>query len=121
MAFTESFLPYSRSKYFRFFVDGLNASMEENFIPSFGSELKAVSLHLSIAHVSIVDFIIRLSSTRGSAYNLKLISQAMLGVQDFIWTPGSTQLFEMGDTLNFSMTMSGANRYGLLVEGWAVI
>lgn len=120
MAFTEKYLPYSRTKYFSFFADGLNVSMEENFTPDFDYEVKSITLHLSVVHVSVVDFIVRLSSIQGSAYNLKLISQAMNGVQDFIWTPDSTQIYYIGDHLNFSMTMSGANRYGLLIEGWAV-
>lgn len=120
MAFTETFLPYSRHKYFRFFSDGLNTSMEENLTPDFGYEIKTVALHLSVVHVSIVDFIIRLSSYRESAHNQTILSQAMLGIKDFIWTPGSILLFEIGDHLNFSMTMSNVNRFGLLVEGWAI-
>lgn len=120
MAFTEEYLPYSRMKYFRFFADGLNASLDEDFTPTFAYEIKSVSLHLSVAHVSVVDFIVRMSAAQGSAYNLKLISQAMSDVQDFIWVPDSTQIFNVGNHLNFSMTMSSNNRYGLIVEGWAV-
>ena len=120
MAFTETYLPYSRYKYFLYYADGLNASMEEDFDPDFAFEVHVVKVHLSVVHESIVDFIARLSCNQGSAYNVTLFSTAMSDLDNWIWEPSVPYIFASGDHINFSMTMSGANRFGLTVCGWAI-
>jgi len=120
MAFTATTLPYSRYSYFLYYADGLNASMEEDFAPAFAYELHTVRLHLSVVHASVVDFIVRLSSHQNSAHNMPLLSVAMNGEDGYIWLPSMPFIFHSGDTLNFSMTMSDSNRFGLTISGWAI-
>lgn len=120
MAFTTTYLPFTRYKYFLYYADGLNTNLEENLTPAFAFEIHNVKLHLSVVHASIVDFIIRLSSHQNSAHNVTLLSVAMSDLDNYIWEPSVPYVFHSADTINFSMDCANANRFGLTVCGWAI-
>jgi len=120
MAFTEHYYPVSRHKFFSFYTTGTASLSESLSISNVPFQLYEVRLHLSSAHASIVDFNALISCASVSVYNVRLFSQAMLGIQDFVWQPSGTLFFRENDTLNFSMLMSAANVFGLMVQGWAV-
>ena len=84
--------------------------------------LGTIRLHLSTAFTSIEAFTIRISSIYGSRHNILLLSQAMLGVRDLLWTMDSSGLpLLSGDQVVFTMSAaSGVNAVGLVVSGWAV-
>lgn len=121
MAFTAKYLPVARERYFSYYADGQNDSMEENFTPSFAYELHTVQVHLSVGHASVVDLIARLSCVEDSAHNVILFSKAMNNSTDYIWEASAVPyVFQSGDHINLSMTLSSTNRWGVTVTGWAI-
>jgi hypothetical protein len=132
MAFTRVRLDNQLWNQFAFFSSGgTDGGLSETIIGGDASEtehfyIKEVRLHLSVAFVSVEDFIIKLSEAiQGSAYNLILRSQAMLTVKDYQWIPDTGEekglLFVSGDTLDIFMSMKSAtNVWGLTVLGWAI-
>lgn len=126
MSFTAKFLPNQRHKYFTFFAsDGdsavaPDAEFTETFAMSYAFELEKIRIHLSTAHVSIVDMTINLSHHIDSAYNQTILSVAMLNVQDYEYRFDPTLKLHSGDVLYFSMIMSAINFYGLEYSGWAI-
>ena len=123
IGFTKTDQTYSRQYYFRYFATASvadNSNMGIALAPDFDYELDLVRLHLSTAHVSVVDFIVTTSHASNSYYNETIISQAMNGVGDVEYRPDTTRKFSYQDGLVFSMLMSAANVYGIEVSGWAV-
>ncbi len=122
MTFTAEYLPTSKHRYFTFFATAgaAGVTMGEDFAPGFAFRLDKVRLHLSTAHVSIVDFMVWISHHIGSQYNQNLISQAMNGVRDVMYHPDRPITYHDTDTLRFSLILSAANIYGLEVSGWAI-
>lgn len=123
MALTKSVMSVSRHEYFTYYKTdgGANThSLSDSFAPAIPFELDEIRMHLSVVHTSVVDFVVQLSCALGSAYNILLLSQTMLGVKDLIFKPDKTIFFGYGDQLNLSMIMSSSNYYGLYVCGWAV-
>lgn len=120
MSFTIEYLPVERYRHFSFFATS-TSSMDESFAPGFDFELAEIRLHLSTVHVSVIDIIARVSHHLGSMYDNLILSVAMLGVQDYIYTPFPSQMiWHYQDTINISMVMSDTNTFGLEVNGWAV-
>ena len=112
--------PVSRMDHFTYYVTA-DEPLVENIIFSKPFELDEVRLHLSVAMVSVVDFIIRLSSIFGSAYDVKLLSYAFLGHQDLLYQPTRPYKFVYGDILSIELNFKkNTNYYGLSVLGWEV-
>jgi hypothetical protein len=126
MAFTAMYLPVQRDKYFTFFAtdgDGAappDATFTENFAQSGAIELEKIRLHLSVPHDSAVDFVVTLNHHLSYVYDQKLISKAMVGIQDYEHRFNPTLKLHSADVLRFSLIMSLANTYGLEVSGWMV-
>jgi len=123
MAFTETYLPNSRSKFFQFFATG-NTTMVEALNLGKAFELADIRLILSAAHPSVTYFTANLSAGQGSAYNVVLASflaSTLTNVTDRVWTPSADKiLYQHNDTIQFSMLNSVGAVWGLVVTGWAV-
>jgi hypothetical protein len=109
--------------YFEFYVSGgTNGAFKESLYLGKKFRIDTVSLHLSVVHPSVEDFVIWVSNARGSAYNQVIISQAFSGVNDYLWQPTRPLHFNEDDQIIFSLFVkSGTNIYGLLVRGWSVL
>jgi hypothetical protein len=84
-------------------------------------KLKEVRVHFSVAFVSVQDFTLNISAAKGSAYNTKLLSQAMNTVQDLIVYYSTPLLFLSDDLLHLSMNAVISTVRGIEVLGqWAV-
>jgi hypothetical protein len=106
---------------FHFFKEGagvVSESLDDNRLLRLGT----IRFHLSTAFTSVEDLTIKISSIYGSRYNITLLSQAMLGVNDLFWALGSNVLpLLSGDQVVFAMSMAvGVNNWGLTVSGWSV-
>lgn len=100
---------------------GANGAFQESLAPAKMFRVDDVRLHLSANHASVEDFVIYLSSGRGSAYNQVFISQAMNGTKEYLWQPTRPLIFNSDDHLVFGLFIkSGTNIYGLVVNGWGV-
>jgi hypothetical protein len=123
MTFSEKYLPVSRQQFFSFFATG-SGVMNEALGLGKAFEICDIRLHLSVIHVSTVDFIVTLSAGQGSAYNWVPISARMSEVSvspNFHWRPSTTpMLFLASDDIRFSMANSVGTVWGLTVTGWAV-
>lgn len=120
MALTLATQPVSRMQYFIYYADG-NSDMDEDLAPGKAFELDSVKLHLSVAEVSVVDFIMHLSSILGSYHDCTYLSQAMEGLTNVFWLVERPMIFLYGDTINFSLSMvTGTNYWGLQIQGWAI-
>ena len=127
MAFTKEYLPNMLWEEFMFFVSG---GEHGAFIESISNmqgweifKIAEIRLHLSVVHVSVQDFTMRLSadSAQGSNFNQVFLSQAMLGINELLWIPDRPLIFQSDDQVVFSMGVaSGTNVYGLAVYGWSV-
>jgi hypothetical protein len=109
--------------YFEYYASGgVNGAFKESLAPGKIFRIDTVSLHLSVVHPSVEDFVIRVSSARGSAFNQIIISQAFSGVNDYLWQPNRPLQFNASDEVIFSLFVkSGANNYGLMIRGWSVL
>ncbi len=99
-----------------------NSSISDSLTLAKRFQINEIRIHFSVAVVSVIDFMINVSSVLGSAYNTKLISQALLNLQDvFIYYSQPLQ-FNSDDHINFATsTISIANWYGIEVWGWGVV
>ena len=126
MTFSAKFLPVSRDKYFTFFAtDGSgtvapDATFTEVFAQSGAVELEKIRIHLSVIHVSVVDFIAALSHHINNIYDQILISKAMLGVQDYEYRFDPTLKLHPSDVIRLSLIISAVNTYGLEISGWTI-
>jgi hypothetical protein len=124
MAFTvQEFQLPERWTHFSFFKTQKAASNVESLDPD-GQffKLAEVRLHFSSTFGSTQDFTIRLSSIKGSEYNLLLLSQALSGLRDLLWQPSQALLLLSDDQIVFSWTqVSDVNTLGLNVLGWGVL
>ena len=124
MAFTsEEYQLPERWTHFSFFASGgVNGAVTESLNPT-GQffKLAEVRLHFSTAFASVADFIVRLSSAKGSAHNLILLSQALSSVRDLLWQPDQELMMLSDDQIVLSWSQaSGVNTAGLNVLGWGV-
>jgi len=112
--------PYSRMRYFNYYTTG-NMPLIENISFDTPFELDEIRLHLSVAFASVDDFIVKLSSILGSAYDILLLSYSMNTHTDLLYQPNRSYKFIYGDILSIQLSFkSGVNYYGLNVLGWEV-
>ena len=108
---------------FSYFTEtGTDGTVAESLDPH-GKQFKLaeVRLHFSIAFASTEDFTIKVSSIKGSAYNITLVSQALLGVKDFLYQLNNPFLLLSDDQVVFGWSqVSATNVGGLDVLGWGV-
>ena len=128
MSFTQVYTMPQRWKNFDFYdsfanvavstASGLSVTLNH----SVQWKLAEIRMHCSVAIASAADLIIWVSSAKGSAYNTKLVSQALLGVQDMFIHYSEPLVFESGDHLRFAgnASASTSNVIGLQCIGWAV-
>jgi len=128
MAFAQVYTMPQRWKHFDFYdsfanvavstASGLSVTLNH----SVQWKLAEIRMHCSVAIASIADLIIWVSSAKGSAYNTKLVSQALLGVQDMFVHYSEPLIFESGDHLRFAgnASASTSNVIGIQCIGWAV-
>ena len=126
MTFTSKYLPIQRHAYFTFFAtDGdplvdIDTEYQETFAQSCAVELEKIRIHLSTAHVSIIDFTANLSHHIMSVYDQTIISKAMLGIKDYEYRFNPTLKLHPSDIIRFSLIISAANTYGLEISGWEI-
>ncbi|MCK5606781.1 hypothetical protein KAR91_33070 [Candidatus Pacearchaeota archaeon] len=114
---------YKRWEEFHFFFQGLANGWEEQSL-TVGKRVKLTQLrvHFDSTFVSTEDLIVYVSSIRGSAYNIKILSQTLSDVQDLvvIYTSDAIEVLS-DDHIVFAASMkSNIHLYGLEVLGWAV-
>ena len=119
---TMEYMDQKQWTHFDFYTTGgANGAFKDSLALGKVFKITDVRLHLSVKHPSVEDFVIWLSSAKGSAFNQIYISQAMSDVKDYLWQPGRELIFDSEDQLIFSMFIkSGSNIYGLNVRGWSV-
>jgi hypothetical protein len=89
-------------------------------------EICDIRLHLSVIHVSTVDFVVTMSAEQGSnsEHDWVPVSARMSEVSvspNFHWRPSTTpMIFQAGDDLAFEMANSVGVYWGLTVTGWAI-
>lgn len=123
----ENIEPQRWTQFLFFSSGGADGFVNESIIPGtdFGSipwKLGEVRLHFSVAFASVEDFVIRISSIKGSAYNTLLISQALNGITDMTIHYSDPLLFLSDDQLVITGAMvSATNIYGMEFIGWAAM
>lgn len=124
---SEYFGPYLWQHFSFFKTYDNTAVLSESIYPSNGRPFKIteIRLHLSVAMGSDKYFQVILSSVKGSAYNVTLISLNYKTSTDHIWyfsDISAPLVFLSGDTVNvLTSQLSTANVHGLQVNGWAVM
>ena len=107
---------------------GLNGKISESFpldpakttIKRFS--LQEIRMHFSAAFPSVEYLVAYISSIKGSAHNIQLISQLMSGSTDFILYYSNPRQLVSGDQIVISLsTTSGACVIGLHIQGWGVV
>jgi len=84
-------------------------------------KIKEVRIHLSSPCASVEDFILHLTSIKGSEYDQTFLSQAMSDLTDFLWQPSQPLTFMSGDTFSVYMSLdSGSNSIAINAHGWAI-
>lgn len=122
MAFSKDYKAYDRKTDFHFYFSGQADGWESQSLEE-GKRigLKEVRLHFDSTFNSVEDFIVYVSSINGSAYNLKLISEALNGVDDIIVQFSNEIILFSDDQLVFNGSMvSNTHLYGLEALGWSV-
>ena len=85
-------------------------------------KVQDIRVHFSTAVASAIDLMIYISSILGSEYNTKLLSQAILGVQNVFIHFSEPLALNSADVLTFSTaSFIVANVAGLEVYAWAVV
>lgn len=122
MAFTEEFILPSRWTQFSFFAEaGADGTVSESLAPGKPFRLDEIRLHFSATFSLVEDFVIRISSAKGSAYNNILFSQALSDLTDIVWQLSNPFTLLSDDQLVFTWSVSSnLNNGGLNVQGWAV-
>lgn len=122
MAFTANEIQNQQWVHFSYFASGgANGVISESLAIGEVIQLAEIRVHGSAVFVSVEDFTVYISSVNGSAYNLKLVSQAMNTVQDYLFQPESAMLLLSDDQLVFGLSLASAvNTIGINVIGWAV-
>lgn len=122
MAFTEKYTQPQRWDHFEFYFSGkINGWEEQSLAPNIKFKINEIRLCFSTAFASVEDFVVRLSSLKGSVFNLIFVSQALNGVKDLLWQPSQELIFGSDDQIVFAGSMaSNINEYGLSALGWAV-
>lgn len=122
MSFTKAYIMPQRWKQFDFYTtDASLGNISESVQQSTTWMLGEIRMHMSIANISANDLVVRLSSVKGSAYNIKLLSDPILNSEDVFKHYSNPLLFGSDDQLVITTsTASSANVYGLQVIGWAV-
>ena len=127
MAFSEELLKIERYWPLHFYLDAdiiPNSGIDDSLNLSTGKKwrLGDIRVHFSQAVVSATDLMINISSILGADYNTKLLSQAIVGIQDIFIHYSSYLQFNSGDTLNITTsTFSVAQTFGIEAFGWAVV
>lgn len=120
MALSYVYQPVARQKYFIYYGTG-NSDMSESLAPGKAFELDSIKLHLSVADVSVVDFIMTLSSGLDSVYDATYLSQPMEGFTNVLWHIERPMIFMHNDTFEFTLSMvAGTNVWGLQIQGWTI-
>lgn len=122
MAFTEEYYAPERWWDFQFFATGgANGVVSENVAPTTRFKILEFRLHWSSAFASVEDFVVQISSIKGSQYNAILFSEALNGLTDLYVRLSQPMQFLSDDSVNIAMSMaSGINIWGLTVVGWAI-
>lgn len=127
MSFTEEILEIERYWPLHFYMGAdiiPNSGIDDSLNLSTGKKwrLGDIRVHFSTAVVSATDLMIDVSSILGANYNTKILSQAIVGVQDIFLHFSSYLQFNSGDTLNITTsTFSVAQTFGIEAFGWAVV
>lgn len=108
----------SRWHEFRFYASGKVDGWEQQSITNTSPyRLREIRLHFSSVFVSTEDLVVYISNVNGSSYNTKVLSQALLNVQDYRITFTSMTL-QSDDHIVFNGSMvSNVNGWGLEVLG----
>lgn len=120
---SQQFLP-DRYSLFNFF-DSAGADGAETFVVNPDTrttmQFEQLRAHWSTAFASVEDMVVYISSAKGSAYNLVLLSQALAGITDILFQPEKKVWLFSGDNLVISFSCaSGVNTVGIEVQGWSV-
>jgi len=100
---------------FHYFKSG-NANGFENESINIGKRFKLtqVRLHLDSTFVSTEDLVVYVSSTDGSQHNIKILSQPMSDIQDFIVIYSDAIIQRSDDQMVFEFSMvSATHLWGL--------
>jgi hypothetical protein len=127
MAFTASYLPYSRGRYFYYYAataGAANESLDECLNLSQAFEICDVRLHLSAVHQSTESFVVTMNAGIGTKeYDTVIIDWSAENLQDYVWRPSTTpMIFARGDMLSFLLVKSHVDNgtAGLIVTGWEI-
>jgi len=126
MAFTETFLPYSRQKYFYYYASTVGTAgltMTETLNLSNAFEICDIRLHISAVHQSTESFVVTLNANAGSPHDVIIVDWSAESKQDYVWRPSTTpMIFPKGDLLSFVLILShvDSGKCGLTVTGWEI-
>jgi len=126
MAFTATYLPYARGRYFYYYTSTTgvaNESLDECLNLSQAFEICDVRLHISDVHQSTESFTMTLDANAGSPHDVVVIDWSAQGKQDYVWRPSTTPMvYTRGDMLSFLLKLSDVNngKCGLTVTGWEI-
>jgi len=125
MAFDGDYIQYQRWDQFHFY-DTFSIALPfvgetKSLAPADLWKLEEIRLHFSTAFASAEYLKIRISSIKGSAFNIVILSQSLNGVEDLRVHFSQPLLLFSDDQLIFYISnVSHANVGGLEVIGWAV-
>ena len=120
------YIQYKRWDEFHFYeasipfnsTTGINTTLTQSML----WKLAELRFHFSTAIISDTTLIIRISSITNSSLNQRLVSQALLGVQDLIIQYDTLPLLLHSDDqlIITASTVSTTNLVGIESTGWAV-
>lgn len=121
---TGDFIQYQRWDEFHFYENSLALSIGINTNIALSTLWKLVELrvHFSVAVVSETTLVARISSIKDSSLNNRLLSQALLGVQDLIlqYDTNPLLLFSNDQIIISASATTLNNITGIEAIGWAV-
>ncbi|MFB0556085.1 MAG: hypothetical protein ACETWQ_22510 [Phycisphaerae bacterium] len=88
-------------------------AMDYTFAPNKEFTFEEVRLHLNEYATATENFVIQLQSSKGSAFNVKLYSKDMNGVQDIVYQPTKEHDIREEDSLKFTWPNTQSKTWGL--------
>lgn len=126
MAFTETYLPWSRHRYFYYYAStagSANESLDECLNLSCSFEICDIRFHMSAVHQSTESLIVTMNANAGSPHDVIIVDWSAEAKQDYVWRPSTTpMIFVRGDILSFLLLKSHVDngKCGLIVTGWEI-
>lgn len=97
-----------------FAADGQGV-MSESLSPAERFVIEEIRLHLDASSATVENFVVRIDSSKGTRYDVRLYSRNMNGVQDVVFVPNPEYSLVDRDTVTFNWSNTNSRTWGLEV------